>query len=267
NLAAGDRKATAMSIFGVGGTLGFALGPAFMTAALINLGLKGTLVLIVPVLTLALIIISQQPFLAGLEKARMENSPKTGQEDLKDAWWPFTRLTVTVLCRSILFYGLNTFIPLYWINGLGRSEAAGATALTVMALSNVAGNLLGGRMADRFGHRRMILLGFLILIPLLPLFAFTKAPLPAMALLVPIGMALATTYSPSVVLGQRYLPNRLGLSSGVTLGVAVSVGGVSTPFLGMIADAHGIGAVLAAISILPLVGCGVTWSLPRPGSG
>ncbi len=40
---AGDRRATGMSWFSVGGNLGFALGPAMLAAANLWLGLSGTL--------------------------------------------------------------------------------------------------------------------------------------------------------------------------------------------------------------------------------
>jgi FSR family fosmidomycin resistance protein-like MFS transporter len=59
-----------------------------------------------------------------------------------------------------------------------------------------------------------------------------------------------------VVMGQRYLPNRIGLASGVTLGLAVSVGGIAAPGLGKIADAHGLHPVMyivAAGALLPAV--------------
>ena len=45
NFAAGNNKATAMSLFGVGGTIGFTLGPLVVTAALLKWGMPGTLVL------------------------------------------------------------------------------------------------------------------------------------------------------------------------------------------------------------------------------
>ncbi len=57
NFAAGDKKATAMSLFGVGGTVGFTIGPLIVTTALLKWGLEGTLVLIIPVTIMALIIV------------------------------------------------------------------------------------------------------------------------------------------------------------------------------------------------------------------
>jgi FSR family fosmidomycin resistance protein-like MFS transporter len=53
-----------------------------------------------------------------------------------------------------------------------------------------------------------------------------------------------------IVLGQEYLPNRMGTASGVTLGLAVSVGGIFSPILGMIGDRWGLHATLLAIVAL-----------------
>ena len=54
-------------------------------------------------------------------------------------------------------------------------------------------------------------------------------------------------------LGQEYLPNRLGTASGVTLGLAVSAGGIVAPALGALADGHGLGTALAALCMFPVV--------------
>jgi FSR family fosmidomycin resistance protein-like MFS transporter len=51
------------------------------------------------------------------------------------------------------------------------------------------------------------------------------------------GFALNQSFSLTVTLGQDYLPTRIGTSSGVTLGLAISIGGLVTPALGALADA------------------------------
>jgi FSR family fosmidomycin resistance protein-like MFS transporter len=169
-----------------------------------------------------------------------------------------------VITRAVLFFGFNTFIPLYWIHVLRRSQAAGAMALTCFALAGILGNLLGGLAADRFGHVRIATWGFVVLLPLIPAFlAMTSEPA-ALTVLVLIGFALSTSYSPLIILGQRYLPNRIGFSAGVTLGLGVTIGGVTTPLLGRVADQHGLWAALAVLSLVPLVSAGLTLTLPRP---
>ncbi len=88
----------------------------------------------------------------------------------------------------------------------------------------------------------------------------------ALAILAAIGFALSTTYSPLVVLGQAYLPNHVGFSAGVTLGLAITVGGVATPLLGRLADHYGLWATLAVLSLVPVLSAALAFTLPRPHS-
>lgn len=261
NFAAGNQKATAMSFFGVGGFLGFAIGPLFITAAVLSWGLQGTLVLLVPVSIMVIVYLFQLPQLSALETSTKVLSKGASKE--RDDWGSFGRLTLIVVIRSILFYGLITFVPLYWIHVLHQSETAGGTALTVLSVSGVIGNLLGGRLADRLGHSKVLLVGVALLIPILPMLIWISDPMIAMLLLIPIGLSLSATYSPAVILGQKYLPNRIGLSSGVTLGVAVAIGGVAVPVLGKIADHHGVWMALVSIMFLPILSSGLILTLMR----
>jgi FSR family fosmidomycin resistance protein-like MFS transporter len=170
--------------------------------------------------------------------------------------------SITIIGRSIIFYGLNTFIPIYWINALNQSKAAGAVALTIFTGSGIIGNLMGGSLADRIGQKKVMLLGFFGLTLFLPLLILVNKVQIATLLLVPIGLMLYGTYNPSIVLGQSYLPNRVGLSSGVTLGVAVAIGGGAAPIIGRIADLYGIWYSLASIACLPMFFSAIALSLP-----
>jgi MFS transporter, FSR family, fosmidomycin resistance protein len=262
NRVAGDRKATAMSFFGVGGTLGFAIGPPLITASLLHWGLSGTAILLLPTCLLTAVL-AWHP--AGSSAETTGHAPGAGPAaQTLDAWGPFARLTGVVIARAILFFGLNTFVPLYWIHVLHQSRAAGAGALTSFALAGVVGNLLGGRLADRIGPTRVASASLCILLPLLPaLLAVPNAPA-ALALLILIGLALSTTYSPLIILGQAYLPNHIGLSSGVTLGIAITIGGVATPLLGYVADHFGLWTTLATLCLVPLVSAALALTLPQP---
>lgn len=262
NFTAGTKKGAAMSLFGVGGTIGFAIGPLMITTALLQWGLKGSLILIVPVTIMSLVMASQFSTFESLEVNRSQERGISGTDAFKENWGAFALLTITVIGKSIIFYGLNTFIPIYWIDGLNQSKAAGAMALTIFAGSGILGNLLGGSLADRIGQKKVILLGCFGLTLFLPMLILFKNVQIATLLLVPIGLMLNTTYSPTIVLGQNYLPNRVGLSSGVTLGVAVAIGGGAAPIIGKIADIYGIWYSLASIAFLPIFISAIALSLP-----
>jgi FSR family fosmidomycin resistance protein-like MFS transporter len=263
NFAAGKQKGTAMSIFGVGGTIGFAIGPLVVTAALLQWGLKGTLVLIAPVSIMALVMTRQFSTFASLASHENRDQCLSGTDRAKDNWNAFFRLTITIIGRSIIFYGLNTFIPIYWIHALNQSKSAGAMALTVFASAGIIGNLLGGGLADRIGQKKVMLIGYVVLTILLPILILVNNVQAATLLLIPIGLVLYGTYSPSIVLGQKYLPNRVGFSSGITLGVAVAIGGGAAPIIGRIADLYGIWYSLASIAFLPVFFSAIVLSLPK----
>jgi FSR family fosmidomycin resistance protein-like MFS transporter len=262
--ASGDRKATAMSIFGVGGQLGIALGPIMATSVVSAWGLRGTAYLAIPFALMAGYLALQ---LMGSPAGPASRKPSGQQEGDKaqDLWVPFTIVMGVVIIRSVVFYGLNTFIPLYWIHSLGQTPATGATALSIMFGAGVFGTYWGGRLADTYGHRRTVLIGYAALIPLMVLFVAVRDVAISTMLLVPIGIVLLSTYSPLVVMGQKFLPNRVGFASGITLGVAVSVGGVVAPMLGSVADHHGLPAAIASLSVLPVLAVFLALMIPRPG--
>nr|MBA2513599.1 MFS transporter [Solirubrobacterales bacterium] len=72
-----------------------------------------------------------------------------------------------------------------------------------------------------------------------------------------------SSFSVTVVMGQEYLPNRIGIASGVTLGLAIGLGGLAAPLLGLLADAHGLETALLVAGLIPLVGVATTLTLPR----
>lgn len=264
NLVAGQKRATAMSIFSVGGNLGFAIGPLLTTTLLLVFGLPGAALLLLPLVVVSLALVLSFPRLLSYHR-RLARRDKQAVSSETNAWGAFLLLTVAIICRSIVFYGVNTFLPLYWIAVLHQSKSAGSLALTILLATGAVGTLISGRLADRYGRRIVILVGFAALAPLLLAFVTLgtlSVPL-SLVLLLPIGLALFAPASVMVVMGQEYLPAYIGTASGVTLGLAVSVGGITTPFFGHIADLYGVHASLVALLFVPLAAVGVTLLLPR----
>lgn len=264
NLVATRRRATAMSLFSVGGNMGFAIGPLLTTALFLFFGLPGAALLLCPLLAVSLALILSFPRLLASQRV-------AAGQDLRQAtlaannWRAFLLLTVAVICRSIVFYGMNTFLPLYWIAVLGQSKSAAALALTILLTTGAIGTLISGRLADRYGRRVVVLGGFVLLAPLILGFVTLgtlNLPL-AFVFLLPIGLALFAPASVMIVMGQEYLPGRIGTASGVTIGLAVSVGGVATPFFGHIADLYGVHASLVGLIFIPLLAIGMLLILPR----
>src|SRR6185436_14249511 len=158
--------------------------------------------------------------------------------------------------------GLMTFLPLYLTAVRGVSPSLAGGIVTAMLLVGILGSLAGGRLADRY-PRRKVMIGALAPLPfLLAGFCCFESPLG----LILLGGATAgslAAYTVGVVLGQEYLPGREGIAMGVTIGLAASVGGAGLPLLGLVADRWGLQAVLWVLAALPALAIAVALTLPK----
>ena len=249
-----NNKARSIGIFSFGGSLGFSLGPLLVSTAILAVGMHGTAVFLALALVSSTIFFSQYKSMSELGAGRSRAGSGGGAAGADD-WRAFGRLCFVIFGRSIMMCGMNTFLALYWIHELGQTERAGSAALSVYYAMGAICTLLGGRLADRFGCRRMIRISLSFFIPAILLLVFTHNLYLAGLLLLPIVASLYFSYSPMVVLGQQYLPNHVGFASGVTLGLAISIGGIMAPVLGMVADRFSLSAAfcaMAALAVVPL---------------
>ena len=264
NRVSGAKKGAGMSIFSVGGNGGFAFGPPVAAVAMTQIGLHGTAVFAALGILMAAFLFYQVPRMeAGLRAAEAGGAARAGAVSAaKNDWKLFSRLTVVIFGRSVIFYGFNTFIPLYWMHVLGQSHAAGATALTILFSFGVVMNFTGGLLGDRFGHVKVMRAAFLLMIPLLFLFTETTNVMLATLLLFPLGFGMFAPFSSVVVMGQAYLARSVGFASGVTLGLAVTIGGVAAPGLGWIADTYGLRQAMHLLGYVAMLAAAFTFLLP-----
>jgi MFS transporter, FSR family, fosmidomycin resistance protein len=261
NYVSGSRRARGMSFFSVGGNAGFALGPALTTPLILLFGLPGALFLAVPAVIMAAVLFHELPRLLAFKPEAMESEGET-VTDGPELWGPFVRMIGVVTVRSFVYFGLVAFVASYYERVLDVSPALGNTALTLMLFGGAAGTLIMGPLADRFGRRTMLLTSMLVLPPLV--FCFTLAgPFVGMVLLVLVGAATVGTFGVTVVMGQEYLPGRIGLAAGITMGLSIGLGGVGAPLLGLVADNAGLSLTMLVIAALPLPGLLLALTLPR----
>jgi MFS transporter, FSR family, fosmidomycin resistance protein len=254
---AAGGTAVGMSWFALGGNIGFAVGPTATTAVLLATGLGGTPLLAVPAVAAAAV-------LAFGRSAPSTRSSAPATRAGTSRWRPFLWLTGAVIARSVVFFGASSLIALYLRQRFGADPATASSALTVLLGVGAAATLVGGRLADRLGRVRTIRAGHALAVPaLVGLVAAPRLPLAFLATAL-LGIALYIPFSVQVTLGQDYLPDRVGTASGVTLGLAVSAGGLLAPALGALADHTDLGTALAVLTVAPLAALFVTTRLPEP---
>lgn len=264
HFVSGGQRGTGMSLFAVGGNIGFAVGPILAMGMLAWLGLAGSILLVIPAVAIASILVTELRSMPPLWESR-HAEPGTSVASPNE-WGPFSLLMLAAVTRSLVFFALNTFLPLYWIHVFGTSRDAGSSALSVFIFAGACGTLLGGRMGDRFKRVRVVMVSLLCELPFLIALLLIGSAEPATLLLVPLAIALFAPTPVMVVLGQEYLPSRLGVASGMMIGLAGTVGGLGTPLFGMLADRFGLHASFFALFLLACVAPALTFFLPAPRS-
>jgi len=253
----GQHKATGMSFFQMGGSLGLALGPLLIMYAAKLAGLKGTLFfLILGIMILCILLLFYRQIIFPLKKENrtVERSIGFQTVEKKPAWFSMLLLIIAVSLRSWTHMGLITFSPFYYIKFLHGDPINAGKFVFAFLIGGALGTVMGGIVADKIGYKRFSYLSMIISTPLLFLF-LQLSGIWSFLMIFMVGFVLISSFSVTVAMGQNILCNRLGLASGLMLGFNIGIGGVGAGLLGFVADMRGIMTVMTLISIMPAVGC------------
>ncbi|MET9533747.1 MFS transporter [Streptomyces sp. NPDC006649] len=248
-----------MAWFSLGGNLGFAVAPLMVSAVVVTGGLRLSPLLVIPAVVGSVLCLPALRALGRAGAGRAAAAAKAGPDDRTS----FVKLSLVVVCRSIVFIGLSTFISLYAKQRMGGSTSAGTAALFVLYLGGAVGSVLGGNLANRWD--RVTVARWSYLATAVAVAGILAVPGPVLYLFVALASAgLYVPFSLQVTLGQDYLPSRVGTASGITLGLTVSIGGLASPLIGAVADATSLRTALAPLVVLPVVSWFLLRTLPEP---
>ena len=278
NIISATNKGANMSIFAVGGSLAFAVGPLILSSSVTGFGISGTSVFFIPAFVMAAVSLPMVRNIykeaesnalpgrsdkAAADKIEIQNNESTDKDD----WPAFVKLTVFVFFRSTILAGLSTFIPLYWVGVLMQTQASGSVALSIFSFASVFSTLVGGFLADRIGYKIVMVVSAVTIVPFLVIFTFIPNLQLSFILLIPIGFALQLCFSPVLATGQKFIPRHIGFASGITMGMGVSVGGITAPILGRISDLYGLPTTFHVLIVLACIAAIAAFIVPRQKAG
>jgi len=258
---AGDRKATALSWFSLGGNIGFAVGPPLAALLVAGLALPGTLGLLASSALMAALLLAALPTITRVSLG--PRVPAAAAAPGVNMPWAMTLLIFVVTVRAWATLGFSTFVPFYYVDTLAADPRLVGPLLFVFLGSGAVGTVVAGPLADRWGPRAFMRWVLLAAIPFGALFLASGGVLAFVALGL-FGAVLTSSFSVSVVLGQAYLPRNAGMASGLIVGFAIGMGGLGVAALGWVADHWGVPAALWISALVPLVGFVATRFLPAP---
>jgi FSR family fosmidomycin resistance protein-like MFS transporter len=265
-MASGARHGFAQSVFQVGGNAGQALGPLAAALVVVRWGQTSLAFFALLALLAAAILwnVSRWAKHHGLERLRAIRKTSAAPLPHGAARRGVAVLLALVFSKYIYMASLTSFYTFYLIERFGLSVFDAQIQLFLFLAAVAAGTVAGGSLGDRFGRKNVIwfsILGALPFALLLPhANLFWTAPL-AMA----IGLIMASAFPAIVVLAQDFMPDNVGMISGLFFGFAFGVGGIGAAALGWGADRIGIEAVYQIVAFMPLFGL-LCFFLPRASS-
>lgn len=260
NWLSGKAKGKGASLFSVGGNAGFALGSLFLGMLLLGNPAWLAVFALPNIIVSILLLMTMKQFL-GLPQCR--ESAKAKQPVAISINLPLLALLGMVLMRATVHSGISTFIPLYFISFLQGSPAYATYLLTVYLAAGAVGTLLGGPLSDRYGSKTVMLYSILPVAMLLYLLRVLGGAW-VFILLAVISVLLAATFTSSLVLAQKMMPDNIGMASGLTLGFSIGLGAIGVLVLGGIADVAGLPRVFDLLAVLPVVGFILTLFVREP---
>lgn len=258
-----STRGISMGTFSVGGNLGFSVGALIMAFLLANVpgGVTNTIYFAVPGTVIALLIYFKlsRKLTTEVKKTATETQEKTS---FSISWHVLSILLLFIFIRSTVHTGLQTYIPLYYINYLDVDRAAASYLVSLYLLGGACGTFIGASLSDRLGRKKIIIYSMVVSLPLVLLLPYTSGIL-AYVLVFLTGGALVSSFATTLVFAQEMMPKNVGMASGLTIGFSVGLGGVGTTLLGVFADNFSLPQVMSAMAFLPLLGAVLAWYLPE----
>ncbi|MDR1384729.1 MAG: MFS transporter [Planctomycetaceae bacterium] len=266
--ASGGRFGLAQSLFQVGGNFGSSIGPlvAAIFITTYGQGMLGAFTA-VPIFAICLMLPVSRWYKKRLYSIE-ERRRNTAKTPLKSPY-P-TRTIVISLCvllilifsKYVYWASLSTFYQFYLKDKFHITIKHAQYCQFIFAFSVAAGTMIGGPIGDRFGRKYVIWASILGVAPFTLLLPHVQTLRATCILTVFIGLILSSAFSAILVYAQELVPGKIGMIAGLFFGFAFGIAGISSAFLGGVADKYGIDTVYHICSYLPLLGI-VTFLLPN----
>ncbi|MBX6341658.1 MAG: MFS transporter, partial [Thermomicrobiaceae bacterium] len=252
------QRNTAMSIYTVGGTSGYALGPLLGALAFGLFGRQGTIALL-PVGLLAATLVLRSLARLGIGGPRPERALQATREPIY--WRALLPVLGVVMLKNWVYLSVLTFVPL-WYREMGYGSAFYGALTSLVIACGAVGTIVGGLLGDRLSERSVLMASLTLALP--ALFLFVGVPGPIALVTGPLfGMLSDSSLSITLVMAQRCLPGRVGLASGFILGMGFVTGGIGVPITGRLADRIGTPSALMVVSLLLAAAIACALLIPR----
>ncbi len=264
-MAGGDNKGLAQSIFQVGGNGGSAVGPLLAALVILPYG-QGAIAWF----AIAALVASATLYPVGLwyksqlhkaRKAKAAVNEAVARLSARRIHWAIVILCVLTFSKYFYMASMTSYFTFFLIGKFGVDIRTSQLCLFAFMAAVAVGPVLGGHIGDRYGRKYVIwgsILGAAPFALALPYVGFTAT----IILAVIIGLIISSAFSAILVYATELKPGKVGMMAGLFFGLNFGLGGIGSAFFGWLADYTSIEFVFRVSTLLPLLGI-VTAFLPN----
>lgn len=261
-LLSGSRKSGGISIFQIGGAIGYALGPVAIAHVLQAYGMRGSVWMIAPgIVGVALLLFLMRGLDAHAQRAQAEHRARLAGDGAPVDRTGVGLLVAGTALKYLVGASFMTYLP-NLIVSRGGSIAQAGVIVTLFLAVGVIGLYLGGWLGDRYGALPIAVASLVVTAPVLYGF-FAFGGMLGMACLLSAGVLLNVQSAPSVAIVQRMLPKNLGMALGLMNGVAFGAGSALVTAVGFGVARIGAANALFEVSALPVACAAAFWLAGR----
>lgn len=259
---AGRRSGRGMSFYMFGGELARTLGPLLITAAIAWWGLEGTWRVLPVGLVASILMFVKLRDLKRIPGQACGPAALWHPGALRDKLPLFTGLTGYMLFRLGFKTAMTLYLPTYLVSR-GESIWMAGIALSLLQFSGAIGTIGAGYIADRIGHRRL-LLHIAILTPITGLGLLHAPAVLMLPLLLLTGILLFASSPVQLALVQDSRTSRPAFQNSLFMTLNTLVSGLAALFIGVLGDKVSLESAYTISAALTLLALPFVWLLPRP---
>ena len=257
---AGRRAGFGMSFFGLGGTIGFGVGPLVAAYWVSRYGLEALPFAAVFGLAMMafLIFIAPRPLGEGLKGVGPISAIR---EAIGGAWRGIALIWIIAVLNDFVILANTTFMPIR-LDRLGYPLIAVGLFATLFSGAGALGALLAGHLSDRIGYKPIYYASFGLATPALLFLLYLPGWWVFVGAFVS-GFIVMSTMFIAIVMAQKLAPGGRSMVASLMMGLAYGAAGMLNPLAGRLADHLSIQTVLTGVALIPLISLFLARRLPQ----
>ncbi len=256
----GRRLGFSMSIFNMGGTLAFGVGPLFITYFVSTYGLRACPLTMIIGLAVMVVLFKIIPVPGGEQLGNL-GFIRSIKEALGTVWKLIMLIWVVMVLRAFVSQSFLIFVPVLYSTE-GYSLISIGTAVSLFTVAGAISGLLAGHLSDTIGYKAIFYLAHGLTTPSLYLLLYLPGNWVYLSVFLAGFFAMATLPL-GVAMAQEWAPKGRSMVSSLMMGLAFGLGGMMTTLTGTLADIFSIRAVLGFLTIIPLLTTGLIHLIPE----